>query len=230
MSIYIILSQTNTKIGKLLRFFTGFQYNHVSICLDQKYEKLYSFGRYFYHLPFVGGFITEDMYSMFSERNSLKVRMIEIPLDDKTYGALANTLQNMESDSEKYIYDLASILLCPPHLHVPIYKAFNCSQFVAKMLEDHHIMELDMPYYNYTPKDLDQLLCSFASWDETLHRENYHVQNPYFFAKFNTFFATKVTFTFVYKVLQRIVLYEKNSQKLSYDIQPITTKIARKSA
>ena len=45
-SVYVILSATELKMGKIIRFLTRYKYNHVSITLDDELRYMYSFSRY----------------------------------------------------------------------------------------------------------------------------------------------------------------------------------------
>ena len=41
-NIYIILTQSGTILSRVIKFATSEAYNHASLCLDDKFEKLYS--------------------------------------------------------------------------------------------------------------------------------------------------------------------------------------------
>ena len=56
--IYIMLSRTNTGIGRIIRLFLRTsRYNHVSAALDGRLFLLYSFSRARKDSPFSGGFV-----------------------------------------------------------------------------------------------------------------------------------------------------------------------------
>ncbi|MFS8630040.1 MAG: hypothetical protein LOD92_02505, partial [Bacillales bacterium] len=58
-AVYILLTDTGTLFSRMIKFYTGAPYNHVSIALDEKLDQLYSFGRKVYCNPFSAGFIHE---------------------------------------------------------------------------------------------------------------------------------------------------------------------------
>ena len=59
--IYIVLTQTGTLLSRTVKLWTGKKYNHVSIALDEKLEQLYSFGRVYPNIAFIGGFVHEGI-------------------------------------------------------------------------------------------------------------------------------------------------------------------------
>ena len=52
--VYIVLTQTGTILSRAVKLYTGKQYNHASIALDEELEELYSFGRVNPYNAFVG--------------------------------------------------------------------------------------------------------------------------------------------------------------------------------
>ncbi len=57
--IYVILSATPTKMGKMIRTLTRYELNHASISLTEDLTEMYSFARYRAVNPLVGGFVKE---------------------------------------------------------------------------------------------------------------------------------------------------------------------------
>ena len=61
--VYVIMMQIDTFIGKAIRFFTREEFNHASICLTEKFDKFYSFGRIIINNPLAGGFVIENAFT-----------------------------------------------------------------------------------------------------------------------------------------------------------------------
>lgn len=59
--IYIVLTYTGTVLSNIVKFYTKEKYSHVSIGLDSKLNKLYSFGRLNPYNPYKAGFIHEEL-------------------------------------------------------------------------------------------------------------------------------------------------------------------------
>ena len=62
-NVYIVLTQTGTILARTIKLFTAEDYNHASICLDESFQKLYSFGRLRPYNPFIGGFLIENAFT-----------------------------------------------------------------------------------------------------------------------------------------------------------------------
>ena len=63
--IYIVLTHTGTTLSKLIKSYTKDEFSHVSIALDIKLEKMYSFGRLNPYNPFVAGFVHEYIHTRY---------------------------------------------------------------------------------------------------------------------------------------------------------------------
>ena len=59
--IYIILTYSGTVLSRIVKAYTGAEYSHVSIGLDENLTKMYSFGRLNPYNPFIGGFVHEGI-------------------------------------------------------------------------------------------------------------------------------------------------------------------------
>ena len=59
--IYIILTHTGTILSKIIKYYTGDEFSHVSIALDSQLRKIYSFGRLNPYNPIKGGFVHESV-------------------------------------------------------------------------------------------------------------------------------------------------------------------------
>lgn len=59
--IYIVLTYTGTILSKIIRIYTRAEFCHVSLSLDKRLNKMYSFGRLNPYNPFIGGFVHEGI-------------------------------------------------------------------------------------------------------------------------------------------------------------------------
>lgn len=84
--IYVVLSATPTKIGKMIRYFTKSTFNHASLSLTRDLSEMYSFARYRAHNPFVGGFIQEFPQRLtLGKQEEVHIKVFEIPISHKQY-------------------------------------------------------------------------------------------------------------------------------------------------
>ena len=87
--IYIVLSQTGTMLSKALKFFTQAEFNHASISLSPKLDKMYSFGRLNPYNPFIGGFVEEGINKgTFKRFANTKAMVLEINVSIAKFKAI----------------------------------------------------------------------------------------------------------------------------------------------
>ncbi len=102
--IYLIISRTNTKIGALIRAVTRFDYNHVSIALEQDLIPMYSFARYHQNNPFNGGFVEESIRRYLTEKKDVEFVIFPIEITDECYRDLLEHLEQMKEDRDLHRY------------------------------------------------------------------------------------------------------------------------------
>ena len=150
--IYLILSHSGTIPSKLVKFYTGFKYSHISIALKRDVKLMYSFGRKKYNNPFYGGFIIEDKNSKFYKKfNKTKCIIMELEIKDSSYRKLVEQLNKYKKNINVYKYDFLGIILNIFNIN---YKRENysvCSEFVGKLLENSNIHIFNKK--NIRPKD-----------------------------------------------------------------------------
>jgi hypothetical protein len=84
--LYIVLSRTNTGVGRLIRLFLrSSHYNHVSAALDGRLYLLYSFSRTRKDSPFSGGFVQEYPSRYFAMGKNVDVKVFRVPLPEAEY-------------------------------------------------------------------------------------------------------------------------------------------------
>jgi hypothetical protein len=153
--IYLVFSSTPSRVGKMIRLFSGTRFNHVSLAFDKDLSKLYSFGRRKNNVPLNGGLVKE-----YPERFSLKkvnfvdVQIHKIPVTKTQYNSGKLRIAQIMKD-EKYLYNLYSVLFYPLFKGFYTYKAYTCVEFVLHMLKHMEInIDTDKPTYKYLPDEL----------------------------------------------------------------------------
>lgn len=136
--IYIILSQTNTIISRLIRLFSSEEYAHSSLSTDKYLRNMYSFGRKGIWNQFNAGFIKEHPSDgVFGfHRNEATCRVLEIEVGEYKHEVLRSELKKFsEADSVvHYRYNFLGIVSAAFNLPMLRSRHFFCSQFVACML------------------------------------------------------------------------------------------------
>ena len=135
-SIYLVMSQTGTILSKTIKRVTGDEYNHISISLDDKLNCMYSFGRKYPNVPFIGVFVVEDIdKGTFKKFSDTKCKVIEVQLTDEQYRLLRINIGKMLVEQEKYKYNLLGLFLALFKIEVHPKTKFYCSEFVRYVLE-----------------------------------------------------------------------------------------------
>lgn len=154
--VYIVISETATRFGYVLRQVGHVKYNHAAIALDEELRELYSFARKQYHTPLIGGLVQETMerYTL-SKATDIQVTVFRIPVTLEQYLQIQNGIERIKQDQE-YKYNLFSVLTFPLTKGFAIYKAYSCIEFVMNMMKVAGY-KLYKPAYQYTPDELLEL-------------------------------------------------------------------------
>lgn len=168
--IYVVLSQTPTKFGSLIRKGIGAKYNHASIAFDENLEQLYSFGRAQHEIPVKAGIVKE-----FRERFSLNrvdyvpCKVYRIPVSQLDYARGIDMIKQIKNDTDGYLYNLFSVLLYPMFRGFKTYKCFTCVEFTAYMLHYMNVAwESSKPDCKYLPQQLGDELEEWAYFEGNL--------------------------------------------------------------
>jgi hypothetical protein len=158
--IYIVISETPTKFGSVIRRFAKIKYNHASIAFEEDLRHLYSFGRRQHKNPLNAGLIREYPERFTLRRYSrVNVRIFRIPVSKTQYMLGKSRILEIKHDREGYLYNLLSVLSYPILKGFHTYKAYSCAEFVAHMLRVIGIGETpDRPDYGCTPEEIGSRL------------------------------------------------------------------------
>lgn len=149
-NLYIVVSKTNTFIGKIIRFVTHCKYNHVSISLSNELQPLYSFARFNINSPIVGGFVEESWLRYLMNNKNVIARIYNIPIDIEDYERIKDELSNFSHNKSKYMYDTFGAI-CKKCKKKKSNK-YTCLSFVNKILN-----EVNIPSVNSENKNINDL-------------------------------------------------------------------------
>lgn len=142
--VYLVLSQTGSVLSRTIKFFTGHEYNHISISFDENLNCMYSFGRKYPNNPFIGVFVVEGINKgTFLKFKNTKCKVIGIGVSDEQYELLCSNILLMLSDIDKYKYNLWGLLLAAFHISFHSDNKFYCSEFIRYILE-HSSIDVSM--------------------------------------------------------------------------------------
>ncbi len=148
--IYLLLIRFPDTGSKMIHAFTGFNYTHASIGLEEDLNTFYSF--------VVKGFIVEkiDRYVK-PDRTPYPCRLYELEVSERVYDRVKAIVHAFETHSRELEYSRMGVVmgLC----RIPYKKKFRyfCSQFVAEVLRLSRAVQLQRDSNLYFPDDLRRL-------------------------------------------------------------------------
>ena len=154
--IYIVFTYTGTALSRLVRLYTRKEYSHVSISLDKKLNKMYSFGRLNPYIPFIGGLVKESpKYGTFKRFKNTKSQIYSFEVSDSDYYLIKKTVQRMYSEKENYTFNVLGLAAVIINKKVSRENSFYCAEFVKYVLESSNL-NLELPNI-VKPDDFRQL-------------------------------------------------------------------------
>lgn len=159
MALYIMLSRTNTGMGKVIRRYTGAQYNHVSLTLDPELKSFVSFARFVEDVPLVGGYIREPAERFLCLEGPVPVRIFRLDLPEEKEQALHALFARAGNRDSELMYDSLSALVS--RWHIP--GCHTCLSFASHVLGKrfHSLQELEkhLAPHQIFRGDLRKLVC-----------------------------------------------------------------------
>ncbi len=153
--IYLVLTRTGTRFSSMIQKATGYEYTHASIALDKELSQLYSFGRKSMILPFIAGFVREDVNGgVFKKYSGTKCIIYELDVSDKIYNNIRSLINKFESNKDDYRYNFLGLPFIFFNIPYKRDKHFLCSQFVAYILQESGAVRLHKEFTIMKPKDL----------------------------------------------------------------------------
>lgn len=156
--VYIILTQSGTYFSRLLKVFTGDEFNHASICLDKNFKEFYSFGRLKVNNPFIGGFVKENAFThVFGKFERVPCMVIKKEISEHQYNKIRALINTFARRSYIYGYDYINLALAKTFFRVSHRKRFFCSEFVAHLFKKANVSIPKIPEkmkpYDFTEMD-----------------------------------------------------------------------------
>ena len=157
-SIYLIMSQTGTILSRTIKLFTGKKYNHISLSLDDDLNSMYSFGRKYPDIPFIGVFVEEGINKgTFKKFRETKCKIIRIDLTEEQYNLICENIKKMIIEKEKYKYNVLGLFLALFHIQRNSKNKFYCSQFIRHILDISCVDVSMIPEIGPHPTDFDDM-------------------------------------------------------------------------
>ena len=155
--INIIFSNNKTIIGKLVRFFSKYNYSHASFALNNDFSKVYSYARYYNCVCIPSGFKCENLSNFFE--NS-KGEIFTISISKEEYDKIVLYLNYLKNKKPGYNY--LELIMLKFNIGIIDGDKYVCSTFVAKILSLLKCITLSKEIHLYTVKDLYLLISSIS--------------------------------------------------------------------
>lgn len=168
--LFIMFSQTDTYIGKTIRAFTHYEYNHVSLTLDPTFAQWVSFARYVRGVPLAGGFVVESADRFLAMHGPVNVKIYRIDLSAIRYRQLQKLFQKAGNRDSGLLYNTFDIAAAILGRKFPLPGAYTCLDFACTVLgrqySDIQALDRSMATAPLYQGDLKPLLPSNPAADE----------------------------------------------------------------
>lgn len=144
--IYIVLAHTGTILSRIIKMRTGAEYTHSSIALDKNLEQMYSFGRKYSYIAFIGGFVREGAsFGTYKRFYKTEISVFEIPVTDEQYLKVYEHIEYIKKHKKEYRFNILGLFLAGFNKKLQFNKTYYCAEFVKKMLEVAEIDTSELP-------------------------------------------------------------------------------------
>lgn len=153
--LYLVATQSNTFVSRMIRVYTKAPYNHISIALDEGLEKMYSFARQKPPFAFPAGFMHESMEkSLFGMLDHVPCQIYKIPVTEKQYEDVVNLIGEFEKNVSDYRFNVIGFATMILQMKLRRKRHFMCSQFVSFILTECDVLNFNKDYSIVKPDDI----------------------------------------------------------------------------
>lgn len=144
--IYIVLAHTGTLLSRIIKIRTGAEYTHSSIALDEDLEQMYSFGRKYSYIAFIGGFVKEGAsFGTYKRFYKTEISVFELPVTDEQYNKICKKIEYIKEHKKEYRFNVLGLFLAGFNKKLQFNKTYYCAEFVKKLLDIAEIDTSELP-------------------------------------------------------------------------------------
>ena len=172
-NLYVMISQTDTGIGMMIRNFSRYSYNHVSVTMDESMRTWYSFIRYHHDFPFYAGFAPEPVERFLAKGMDAPVRIFKVEIPEGKARQLEQLFACAGQPDTGLLYNYFDAIAASVKRKVDIPGAYTCLSFTCAVLDKHYI----------TIAELNDDLMPYMIYDGTLNSltpDSGNREDPYF--------------------------------------------------
>jgi len=154
-NIYLVFSNTGTLLSKFIHLYTKDSYVHVSLSFDLTFSKMYSFGRVFPTIPFIGGLVEENINDgVYKRFNNTRCIIYRVPVTEYQYKSLKRELNGFLINKNKYRYNFIGLFTYTINKPIDRENHYFCSEFISHLLIESKIYNTDKSPSLIKPSDL----------------------------------------------------------------------------
>ena len=106
-NIYIVLAHTGTLLSRIIKMKTGAEYTHSSISLDKNLDEMYSFGRKYSYIAFIGGFVKEGTsFGTYKRFYKTDVCIYELLVTNEQYRRIYEKIEYLKQHRKEYKFNI----------------------------------------------------------------------------------------------------------------------------
>ncbi|NMB30269.1 MAG: hypothetical protein GX988_02345 [Clostridiales bacterium] len=153
-ALYLVLTQTGTRVSRLIKFYTRAPFNHVSVSNDERLANMFSFARQNAPKLFPAGFTKENVADgVFAMYSSVPCVIYKIPVTYEQYTRFNSLIEKFNNDKKLYKYNLLGFITMMFNIPIKPKHSFMCSQFVAYILQEAGIINFNKRLSLVKPDD-----------------------------------------------------------------------------
>lgn len=137
--LFILVSQTQTGIARLIRGVCKYPYNHVSVTLDPSLNKWYSFARYVQDAPLHGGLVSETPERLCAPAEDILIRVYRVEIPEKKAKDLEKLLRQADDPDCGLIYNHYEAVASACGFHLSLPGCYTCLSFACEILGQEYL-------------------------------------------------------------------------------------------
>lgn len=151
--LYIALVDTPGIFAWIIRRVIKINYIHVVLSLDENFQEAYSVGRRNPFIPFFAGFEKENLHKIYKAFPTARYRIYSIACTEHQKEEISFRLKKCYQNRFLYHYCIIGLFFLLMGKPFYQYNHYTCSSFIARLLEDNHVLSFSKHFSLVTPKD-----------------------------------------------------------------------------
>ncbi len=144
--LYIVLAHTGTILSRIIKMKTGAEYTHSSIALDENLDEMYSFGRKYSYIAFIGGFVKEGAsFGTYKRFYNTEISIFELNVTYEQYNKIQEIIEYVKLHKDEYKFNILGLFLAGFNRKRKQEKTYYCAEFVKKVLEKADVDVSNLP-------------------------------------------------------------------------------------